>query len=119
MGDTRLQNEYLAMLGITQWEKRSSALPHSHFRVMIDEQGITTFAQLSPQKQQLLTRMLAALNWPQPETQFCFERMEKGASLAFARGDKRITLPSLTALLEEKTAKQQAWQLMQSAFIDG
>ncbi|HRE32042.1 MAG TPA: DNA polymerase III subunit psi [Candidatus Berkiella sp.] len=118
MGDALVQSEYLAMLGITQWEKRSPHLSPAHFRVIIDEQGITAFAMLSPQKQQLLTRMLAALKWPQQETQFCFERMENGALLQFAKGDKRITLPSLTALLEEKTAKQDAWQLMQSAFID-
>lgn len=117
MIDLTLQSEYLALLGITEWEKRQA---HSGFMVMIDEPGVATFDKLDSQKQQLLTKMLAALHWPLQETQLFFEpKVEEGASLQFAKGEKKIVLPSLTVLLKDRAAKRQAWQLMQSVFIDG
>lgn len=119
MSDT-LQSEYLELLGITEWEKRETK-EHKHeiagYYVVINEPGITRFSMLSSEKQELLKRMIAAMNWPSESIHYrCVQKLGEPA-LQFGKGDQWAYLPSLDELLVDRTAKQKAWLLMQSLNI--
>lgn len=115
-----LQSEYLGLLGITEWEKRETK-EHKHeiagYHVLINEPGMTRYDQLSQDKQALLERMIAAMNWPLTSIHFHFIQKPGEPALQFGKGEQWAYLPSLDELMNDRQAKQRAWLLMQSLNI--
>jgi hypothetical protein len=116
-----LQSEYLEMLGITLWEKQAIK-EHKHeqvsgYHVVINEPGITRYDMLANEKKTLLEKMIAAMNWPLSSMQYHFIQKPQEPALQFGKGDQWAYLPSLDELMEDRTAKQRAWLLMQALNI--
>lgn len=120
MSDVDLQSEYLSLLGITEWEKQENNADRHEipgYYVVINEPGIKRFDNLTQEKQDLLLRMIAAVNWPSDRTTFtCIQKTGEPA-LQFGKGEQWAYLPSLDELINDRTAKQRAWLLMKSLNI--
>lgn len=116
-----LQSEYLAMLGITEWEKQEIK-EHKHetvsgYHVVINEPQTKRYEMLSPEKKVLLERMISAMNWPLSSMQYHFIHKPEEPALQFGKGEQWAYLPSLDELLNDRAAKQRAWLLMQALNI--
>lgn len=107
------QRECLEKMGIPLYEKRGKA----YYWVCIDE-------ELTEPKQQLLSRMLAALRWPIEQCiTFHVEAITKQEGVPVAGillsdrshsvHEQIIQLPSLQKLLNDVGAKREAWKKMQ------
>jgi len=113
-----MSQSILTQIGITPWAKRSLT-----YLCVLE-------APPSVQAQQLLTRMLQALHWPQEEgSTLCFPQQSAKISVlapaivlsfgemptlaALIKEATLVTLPPLDQLLHSADAKKNAWKLLQ------
>lgn len=120
MNLSELQKLCLQTMGITVFETRQSVV--YDYLVCIEESR-------TPEKQQLLTRMLAALRWSVEQCEIVWsasaatiEQKVAGSAckkaIIFSERETASTpslvvLPSLNTLLTDLSAKKAAWQKMQ------
>jgi len=135
--ETTLKNYCLEMMGITQWQRRTlSKALHCDYLILLDLKSHSL--PLANDLKQMLDRIVQALDWPtetiidalaselsrlptqieQKVQQYQAKKIMLFTSLSNTSLDAItqtfVIVPSLSTLLQDKVAKKQAWEKMQS-----